>query len=413
MCDACSTAPAASAGSRRRRLWELPAACHCPVVGVCFSLPRLRQLVNKFLGGKAVADDYEIHVGAVAECGARNRLSQLLQKDLETRYSAQIASFRQAKDARAVAQLWGDAVRRGDVAGPFWAALTHPRCDDALQEVVLRDMHMLQHQAGAAVRLDIAQLQALSQENSTLARELGKAQERSTRALAEKAAELAQVQSQLVQQRAMVISKDSHIAFLAQDLAELKASLPAYEESQKLHKKLSMVQTHNQHLQALNTQLRQTLQDMQQRLQSLEGQVAAATTTSTAPTPCPLTVSACKSSALPLQLQQKNIACVGGRQGSIANYRDIIEQAGGQFSHHDGGVQDKPCTLDAVLAAADLVICQTGCISHNAYWRVKDFCKRTGKQCVFVDNPSYSSLMRNLQELHQPQPPQLAALSNG
>lgn len=315
MCDACSTAPAASAGSRRRRLWELPAACHCPVVGVCFSLPRLRQLVNKFLGGKAVADDYEIHVGAVAECGARNRLSQLLQKDLETRYSAQIASFRQAKDARAVAQLWGDAVRRGDVAGPFWAALTHPRCDDALQEVVLRDMHMLQHQAGAAVRLDIAQLQALSQENSTLARELGKAQERSTRALAEKAAELTQVQSQLVQQRAMVISKDSHIAFLAQDLAELKASLPAYEESQKLHKKLSMVQTHNQHLQALNTQLRQTLQDMQQRLQSLEGQVAAAsaaaTTTSTAPTPCPLTVSACKSSALPLQLQQKY--CLRGR----------------------------------------------------------------------------------------------------
>ena len=73
-----------------------------------------------------------------------------------------------------------------------------------------------------------------------------------------------------------------------------------------------------------------------------------------------------------------------------------IEQAGGQFAHHDGGIDDKHSALDAVLAAADLVICQTGCISHNAYWRVKDFCKRMGKQCVFVDNPSATSFSRSL-----------------
>ena len=38
-------------------------------------------------------------------------------------------------------------------------------------------------------------------------------------------------------------------------------------------------------------------------------------------------------------------------------------------------------------------------MSHNAYWRVKDFCKRTGKQCVFVENPSTSSLTRSLQQI--------------
>jgi hypothetical protein len=51
------------------------------------------------------------------------------------------------------------------------------------------------------------------------------------------------------------------------------------------------------------------------------------------------------------------------------------------------------------LAAADLVICQTGCISHDAYWRVKDHCKRTGKRCVFVENPSRSGLQRALLSL--------------
>jgi len=29
---------------------------------------------------------------------------------------------------------------------------------------------------------------------------------------------------------------------------------------------------------------------------------------------------------------------------------------------------------------------------------VKDHCKRTGKRCIFVDNPSVSSLVRGLQE---------------
>jgi hypothetical protein len=55
--------------------------------------------------------------------------------------------------------------------------------------------------------------------------------------------------------------------------------------------------------------------------------------------------------------------------------------------------------LEAGLAAADLVICQTGCISHQAYWRVKDFCKRTGKRCLYVDNPSTSSLSSSLRNV--------------
>lgn len=71
-----------STGSRRRRLWELAHQCHCPVIGVCLPLDTLRRLVSKALGGRALADDYEVHVGAVAECGHRNRLSELLQHEL-------------------------------------------------------------------------------------------------------------------------------------------------------------------------------------------------------------------------------------------------------------------------------------------------------------------------------------------
>jgi len=38
--------------------------------------------------------------------------------------------------------------------------------------------------------------------------------------------------------------------------------------------------------------------------------------------------------------------------------------------------------------AANLVICQTGCLSHGDYWRVQDHCRRTGKTCVLVEQPA-------------------------
>lgn len=50
--------------------------------------------------------------------------------------------------------------------------------------------------------------------------------------------------------------------------------------------------------------------------------------------------------------------------------------------------------LEASIVAADLVICQTGCLSHGAYWRVQDHCKRTGKTCVMVEQPANFRVMR-------------------
>lgn len=392
MCDQCAPTVPPTQGSRRRRLWDLPSQCHCPVVGVCFPLVALRQLVNKALGGKAMADDYEVHVGAVAECTQRNRLSEVLQKDLESRYASTIQAFRIAKDTKAVADLWAAAVRKGDVSGAFWATLTHARCDDILQEVVLRDMHMLQHQAGAAVRIDVARVNDLIKENGILGRELGKAQERCTRVIADKSAEIEHLSAQLVQQRAITIGKDSRIAFLTQDLEQLKASLPDFESTSRLRKKNEQLTTRQAELETQNTQLRQQLSDAQRSLSLRDKEDVTAQEMERQP----LTV---REVPITFHLREKTVLCVGGRNGNVANYRDVIEKAGGNFAHHDGGLEDNQGALDSVLAAADLVICQTGCISHNAYWRVKDFCKRTGKQCVFVENPSTSSLARSLRQI--------------
>ncbi len=64
-----------------------------------------------------------------------------------------------------------------------------------------------------------------------------------------------------------------------------------------------------------------------------------------------------------------------------------------QLALHEAPAADL-ATLEASLRAADLVICQTGCLSHNAYWRVEDHCRRTGKTCVMLEGPAPLRVVR-------------------
>jgi hypothetical protein len=388
----CSDAaePAALA-SRRRRLWELSHACHCPLVGVGLPLGHLRKLVGKLTGGQLLHDDYEVHVGAVTECATRNRLSEAIQKEFERRFAPVILRFRAAKTTEQVGSLWAAAVAAGDVAGAFWAALTHPRCAPELEERMCRDIHMVQHQAGACVRVDLGKHHALMDDHARLQRELAKLQQRHHALMQEKAAEAERHEAALMQARALAIGKDSVIDSLRAELRQLHGSIPGLETRTRLSERLAQGDERERELRARIEELKQA-----QRAAEM-ATTAAAPSAPSMPSPSP-SPSPSRPMKMPIRLVDQSVLCVGGRSGNVATYRALIERVGAQFAHHDGGLEDNANMLDASLAAADLVICQTGCISHSAYWRVKDYCKRNGKRCVFIDNPSISSLARGLQE---------------
>jgi hypothetical protein len=77
--------------------------------------------------------------------------------------------------------------------------------------------------------------------------------------------------------------------------------------------------------------------------------------------------------------------------------RELAGQTGrgDHLAHTPAGLA---ADLEASLQAADLVICQTGCMSHGDYWRVQDHCKRTGKLCMLVDQPDGLQIVR----IHRP-----------
>ena len=382
----------AQQGSRRRRLWELSRNCHCPLIGVGLPLGVLRRLAEKTMGGALLHDDYDVHVGAVSDCGSRNRLAEAVQKELDRRYAAVVFRFRTAKTAAQVAELWEAAVDAGDVAGAFWAGLSHPACVPALEEKMCRDIHMVQHQAGACARADMGKYKALLADKARLEAELGRWQARCNTLLQEAKRDSDRRTSELMQARAAAIGKDTEIFNLRNELAQLRASIPELEARKRLANRLAR---------------------MEMREHALRGQIAALKAARQDAPPQPVHMQALAHAAaaaapkltMPIRLVNQSVLCVGGRSGNVPLYRRMIERVGAQFAHHDGGLEDNSRQLEASLAAADLVICQTGCISHGAYWRVKDYCKRTGKRCVYVDNPSVSGLARGLQEIGGPASP--------
>ena len=374
----------AAHGSRRRRLWELEGHAHCPVIGVCLPIATLRGVVDKVLAGHALAEDYELHCGAIAECKRRTPIAEALQRELDRRCALALRQASKAKTTEALADWWAETCGR-DLAGALWATLTHARCTPLLETRVLGDVHMMQHQVGVAQRVDLRRFDALAAANDALTRELGELQRRAQRTADEHARRCEQQQAEILRLRAQLISRDTAAASLHEQLGAATGARDAQRESHE-----------SQQRHALQRALHKAQQELErQRLRADELAAALGRREARA-------VASNDEPALaagPPRLDEHSVLCVGGRPASVPVYRELVERTGGRFMHHDGGEEDNVTKLDATLAAADLVICQAGCISHGAYWRVKEHCKRTGKRCVFVECPSAAGLKRALAEL--------------
>ncbi|MGM9516532.1 DUF2325 domain-containing protein [Roseateles sp. DB2] len=380
-------------GSRRRRLWELPSQALCPVIGACLPLAVLRKRVGKALGGEAMVQDYELHCGAIHECRQRGRIAELLHRELDQRYALAVRQASRLKTTLQLRDWWREASASAEVAGALWATLSHPRCDSLLQDEVLQDIHMIQHQVGSSHRADLQRIQALTHENGVLAAELGRAQQRSTQLIAERDRRIEELLAQQMRHRAELVLRDSRLAAVQAELDTLHATQPALRQALVRERQLLEGQ-------ARIHQLEQTVQGLRRELRQAQQAPARL------PPPAPADPAqggpespGAASAAVPVPLEDQSVLCVGGRAATVPVYRRLIEARGARFLHHDGGEEHAVTQLDATLAAADLVICQTACISHDAYWRVKEHCKRHGKRCIFVDQPSRSGLVRALSEL--------------
>lgn len=374
--------PVARAG-RRRRLWELPHAYHCALIGTCLPVPEMRKLAPHSGYDVSKMTDYSLHTVVVGYCGERGALTEAIGRFLDKRHALAIARLAPAKCAADVAFAWRDALAAGeDIPGALWAAWTHPATDEELGREIHGDIHMLSHQVGTRVRADLRRLEQYKREAQALRQELDalrRGQENLRRAHADELTALRRELDHYRQRAAQVTALERELAAAARER----------REHADLQQRAAMLAARAETMEEWNTANARRAAQLQIELQAARVRAGVEDVAPSCGRDCPSGPA----------LEGRCVLCVGGRSGLVDGYRKQVETRGGRFIHHDGGQEEHLHRIDAAIANADAVVCQTACISHAAYWRLKETCKKLGKPCVFVRSPGVGSFARGLSAL--------------
>lgn len=377
--------------ARRARLWDLKDKFHCPLIGTCLSMDELARFARRHSFTGDLRDEYLLHVEAVGSAGNRNPVSEDLQKYFERKYAGYVARSERVKTADELLAFWKAHFDNGEVAGPMWAALTHRAANEETRHAVYADVHMLSHQVGAGLAADAKRLAWLARRNEELAAAL----ERCGTDAAGAETEMRRLHVELKTARAAEAAARA-------DAADLRERLAAFESGAAIvdmGRRLMGLTAANEELRAVaerSRALQAALRDAQDQTaalaherdtlaaerKALERLLLVAESNEAA---CDGACDGCENRAA-----GRCVLCVGGRTALLAQYRALAERLGIRLIHHDGGQEESLSRLPELINGADAVLCPTDCVSHAAYYKLKQHCKRTGKPCLLFKGAGVS-----------------------
>ena len=315
---------------------------------------------------------------------SRDTAAKLLNNSLDRRHQLAINQLAKGKLESEVSAAWADAVKRGDVPGAYWAALTHPETGGALRRKVFGEVHMLSHLVGAANRADIRRLRQLEEENDAL---------------------LAKVERQQAQLRDAVVERDEKIRALTTALSErTEAGGRSAEETPAQGAALaSVIATLERKLAAERTRRERAEQRLDEsaaaraEAEAREGRAIAAHDALRAE----LVTAEENLAALlddgeergALDLSGLSVLYVGGRPHQVDHLRAVSERASARFLHHDGGLDERSGLLPGLVSHADIALFPVDCASHEAALLVKRLCRQSGKPWIPLRSASVTAFL--------------------
>ena len=392
---------------QRRKIWEL-VDFQCPVIGTCLSMGELRKLARKFkLDVAADGSDFEIHSYVVYKCRTKNVLSQQVQKLLNKKFQRAIRRFARVMDTEQLEALWEEALAEGDIPGPFWAVLSHPRADQTLSNRAFGQVHMLSHLVGSANRADIRRLARLEADldiergkvdklRSVLRQFAGKSR-REQHARTREVQELRRESSRLTQR---LVDCESSLPFgRVRELESLNVMLreKAALAKREAVENSAQVRRLEAERAALLGRINALEQDVRAKTEEVDG-LGAVLEKALSGNSC----AACEGAEACPALSGKRILYVGGRANLVQHYRALVERSGGEFLHHDGGAECSLCVLNGAMSKADYILFPVDCVSHEACSHIKRMCGKTMKPYVPLRSSGLSSLVRGLGEVVAP-----------
>ena len=347
---------------QRRRTWELSPTYHCSIIGTCLPAAELRQVLVKAGDASAQkASDHVLHGSGVRAAGRQDVTGKLLNKALDRRHEKIIRRFSRAGSASDIRILWREAFDSGDIAGAYWAVLSHPIQDQDLIRDVFGEVHMLSHLIGSASRLDIARLAkleaAVQERDEVIAKQQFRLQE-AAREKSELAQTISILQEHLVASTSKASSEPKNIPAALRQESDLKHRMESLVEELQAARELI------HELEALK-------QESALQIDALTREVGI------------LDRLACPEEDVTLDqsgdISGQTVLYVGGRRHHYDRIRSVAEKSGLEILFHDGGLEDNTSLLPGLIGQADTIVFPVDHISHAAAGLAKRYCQSFGK----------------------------------
>ncbi len=386
--------------SKFASVWEVESHFRCTVVGAMLSVEKHKNILKKCGYNVKALKPYEYHQQIMAKLNEENNVSIKVNNFIRSKARKYMIKIANMTDSRVMA-LWKEHLETGDVGPLFYAIVSYKEtCIEVLQDVY-GQIHMLAHANMTGV-FDVKK--QLAQADKNLLREK------------EKTANKNQSIKKMVQTRNSDIQK---IIKLETENYQIKKKV--YELESRLEPGES-IRIQDKTIHALEQHIAELGQDMEQsqgRTRILERekkalQIDLFSSNSEnkllkkvfhslingykpcASTSCPESRSCIGDSCPQYQLCAKKVFMVGGITKMRSFYKEIVENAGGEFDYHDGYMKNTNTNFAAKVRRCDVVLCPVNCNSHSACLKVKKLCKQYNKECKILSSSSLSAVSQAL-----------------
>jgi Uncharacterized protein conserved in bacteria (DUF2325) len=363
---------------RRLKIWEIQSNWLCSIVGTCLSSSDVDRILRRagvrFQDG---AEAYDIHGFMVVRASERGRVGREINKTLDEKYAAVVRKVGAEQDQGGLAALWNDLCARGQVAGAYWAIMSHAHVAEDLKVHAFGEVHMLSHFMGGYNRHSAKELWAAERRIQELEGRLARARRHGQETALARERRIGELERDLERSRSEALEAQA-------ERARRPAAAATAAKQRRGERRLAAARAR---VQALETE--------NQRLRALLGVLSDLTPPTVAPAP-----QANPIAAAPAAAEGRCVLYIGGRCQLLPHLRARAAACNACLLH-DGGQEETLQALDGMVDRADVVFCPIDCVSHQACLKVKSLCRRRAKPFVPLRSSSATCFLQAMKVLQR------------
>ncbi len=426
-------------------IWKIPDHLKCPVAGAMLTVEKHRSILKKCGYDVKSMKPYEYHQKIMLQLGGENNVSLKVNNFIQNQSAGQMARVAgmTEPDIRA---LWASHLETGDVGPLFYAIVSYKKTSLELLSDVAGEVHMQAHANMTEIFNVRRQLEMMTErldrekvklaEKSRALKEMSKTRKADARVIGTLETRNRQLILQVQQMRPEPSGGTRNDAENRHSEEQIQALTRDLRREQKAHQ--TLIREHK----ALQIELFSHQSELELIKKEFQSLISGPRASGIPPCPHPAENAACAGSSNTVadctraaccgaacsetvcaksgcsrdscscdhcaqghcdkdhctryRLCAKRIFLVGGITKMRAFYKEVVENAGGEFHYHDGYMKNANAGLEAKVKRCDLVLCPVNCNSHTACRKVKQLCSRYNKPLKILSSSSLSAVTQAL-----------------